>query len=435
MRKLAAVTTIFVIASFAVPLAAAATGGTSTASVTCPLPSGPGSLVVEISDELMLAWDAGRSMAGPVSVALAAGSWDVYLASYDDHSNKTHQAQKHEQWYLEGWSAQAVVFRTATTPDLPESTDIESFFVGSVTNAQPIDQVLAVHAAYPSDEPHSVAPLCAAFYPTGTTPIAPAACPLPTGPGVVNISTELMLAWDADTATAGPVDFALPAGTWDVYLVSYDNHSAKTHQAQTQEQWYLQGWLAGSVVFTTPATADLPEDADYATFFVGSLTTNLAVDQVKAFHAAYPSDQPHSVAPVCAAFMAPGTTPDSTTPATTPGGGGTTPATTPGGGGTTPGGGGTTPATTPGGGGTTPATTPGGGGGDSSSTSETSVAAGLEGNTAQSLQQLPLTGIELETAFAAIVALMFGVLMLRRARLWQGRLERRAARVWRRQLS
>jgi len=63
---------------------------------------------------------------------------------------------------------------------------------------------------------------------------------------------------------------------------------------------------------------------------------------------------------------------------------------------------------------------------------DTSVAAGLEGNTAQSLQQLPLTGIELETAFIAIVALMFGIGLLRRARSWQTRLARREARLWRR---
>jgi hypothetical protein len=66
---------------------------------------------------------------------------------------------------------------------------------------------------------------------------------------------------------------------------------------------------------------------------------------------------------------------------------------------------------------------------------DTSVAAGLEGNTAQSLQQLPLTGIELETAFVAIVAIMFGVGLLRRSRAWQSRLDRRAARVWRRPLT
>ncbi len=66
---------------------------------------------------------------------------------------------------------------------------------------------------------------------------------------------------------------------------------------------------------------------------------------------------------------------------------------------------------------------------------ETSLGAGLGGNTAQSLQQLPLTGIELETAFLAIVAIMFGVHLLRRARAWQSRLDRRSARLWRRPVS
>ena len=47
---------------------------------------------------------------------------------------------------------------------------------------------------------------------------------------------------------------------------------------------------------------------------------------------------------------------------------------------------------------------------------ETTVAAGGEGANAQSLQQLPLTGMELETAFVAIVAVMFGVVLVRRAR-------------------
>ena len=63
---------------------------------------------------------------------------------------------------------------------------------------------------------------------------------------------------------------------------------------------------------------------------------------------------------------------------------------------------------------------------------DTSIAAGLDGSTAQSLQQLPLTGVELETAFLAIVAIMFGIGLLRRARSWQTRLDRRSARLWRR---
>jgi hypothetical protein len=425
MRKFAMVTTLMVIALFAVPIGAIATGGTqnNATAATCPLPSGPGAYVVDISDQLMLAWDAGRSTAGPVPLALPAGSWDVHLVSYDDHSNKTHQTQLEERWFLQGWLGDSIVFTSPATADLPENTDVRDYFVGSLTTSQAIDKVLAVHAAYPSDEPHSVAPLCAAFYPTGTSPVTPVACPLPAGPGVVTISTELMLAWDAATAMAGPVAFSLPAGTWDVQLVSYDNHSAKTHQAQKMEQWYLEGSLNGAVVFQTPATGDLPEDVDYAAFGVGSITTSSAIDQVKAFHFAYPSTEPHSVAPLCASFLPAGTAPD----------GGTTPGD--GNGGTTPGdgNGGTTPGDGNGG------TTPGGGTGDTGTSdgnvTGTTVAAGLEGNTSQTLQQLPLTGIELETAFAAIVALMFGVVLLRRARMWQARLDRRAARVWRRQLS
>jgi hypothetical protein len=66
---------------------------------------------------------------------------------------------------------------------------------------------------------------------------------------------------------------------------------------------------------------------------------------------------------------------------------------------------------------------------------EASGSAGLEGKTAQTLEQLPLTGIELETAFVAVVALVLGVVLLRRARMWQARLDRRAARIWRRPTS
>lgn len=303
MRKTAVVTTLFVIALFALPLGAAATGiGVDNTSVTCPLPETAGAVVIDISDELMLAWDADRSTAGPVSVSVPAGSWDVFVVSYDDHSNKTHQSQLEEQWILRGLAGGVEVLATAATPDLAETTDVQTFAMGTFTTTEALDEVMAVHAAYPSDEPHSVAPLCAGFYPTGTGPNTDPACPFPAGPGVVTISTELMLAWDADSSMAGPVAFDLAAGTWEVFLVSWDNHSAKPHQTQAEEQWYLEGWAGDTLVFTTPATGDLPEDTDFAVFGVGSITVNAAIDQVKAVHAAYPSDDPNSVAPLCATF-------------------------------------------------------------------------------------------------------------------------------------
>jgi len=436
MRKIAVVTTLFVVALFALPLGAAATGGAaSSAATTCPLPTGAGAYVLDISTDRLLAWDSAKSTAGPAAFSLPAGSWDVYLTSFDDHSNKTHQSQLEEQWYLQGLAGAAVVFTTASTPDLPETTDLESFMVGSITTTQAIDHVVAVHAAYPDQyEPHSVAPLCAGFYPTGTAPISPPVCPFPAGPHVVSISSELLLAWDAARSMAGPVDFSLPSGIWDVWAVSYDNHSDKSHQVQLQEKWYLQGLSGTSLVFATPSTPDLPETVDQATFFLGSVSVPSAINNIKAIHTAYPANEPHSVAPLCVAFFPHGTTPTSTdnTTTTTSGGGGTSTTAT-----TTGGGGGTTATTTSGSSTTTTTTTTtttGDSGVSDSGASVTTVAAGLEGNTSQTLQQLPLTGVQLETAFTAIVALMFGVGLVRRARDWQSRLDRRAARVWRRPL-
>lgn len=266
-----------------------------------------------------------------------------------------------------------------------------------------------------------------------------AACPFPAGPNVVSISSELMLAWDdADSAMAGPVAFSLGAGDWEIFLASYDNHSAKSDQAQLDERWYLEGWAGSSLIFTSLATDDLPEDRDMEVFFAGAVTTTEPIDAIKAVHAAFPDDGPQSVAPWCAAFFPEGaTTSSGTTPAdTTPNAiTGTTPNTAPAA--TTGTTSNTATADSTQGGATSSVSTSSVGGPERSDgvTGETSVAAGLEGNTAQSLQQLPLTGIEIETAFAAIVALMFGVVLLRRARDWQSRLKRRAARVWRRPAS
>ncbi|MBT8216000.1 MAG: hypothetical protein HKN74_10775 [Acidimicrobiia bacterium] len=483
MRKLAVVLPLLVLGFFAIPFGAGATGtGNSQTTPDCPLPLAAGAFVVDISTSQLLAWETARATAGPVPFTLPAGNWDVYLTSYDPHSTKTHQMQLEEQWYLVGGNSGGAVFATPPTPDLPESTDLQSWMVGSITTTAAIDHVIAAHYAYPDAfEPHSVVPLCAGFYPSGTAPTGAAACPFPPGPNVVIISSELMLANDAARSTAGPVAFTLAAGTWDAYLVSYDAHSAKPDQVQTDERWYLQGLSGGSPVFATGATQDLPENLDLAIYAIPGVSVPAPIDQVKAIHTAFPDDEPHSVAPLCAAFVPAGGEPPGggTSGTTVTTGGGTTGSTTATTGGTrgsttvTTGGGGTsgtsvttgsTTATTGGGGtsgttattaggttGSTTATTAGGTTGGSSATTAGTTGGGSAGSTsttggtevkgitagteAQSLQQLPLTGVELETAFLAIVALMCGVVLVRRARDWQSRLDRRAARVWRRPLS
>lgn len=246
-------------------------------------------------------------------------------------------------------------------------------------------------------------------------------CPITQGSGVtiVNISSELMLAWDAGKASAGPVAVSLPVGSYGVVLVSWDAHSTKTSQAQTEEQWYLELWGAGATPMTaTGATADLPENLDLSAYDMGTVTIDEPLTAVRAVHAAYPDEfEPHSVAPLCVSFL--GTE--------TSGGNENT-------GGTT-----ATTGTTGNTGGTTATT--GGTGATSGTTSTTAAVTGSgsdevgvlsSGPVSQTLQQLPLTGIQFETALVAILTMLLGILLLRKSRLAQARLERRNARVWRR---
>ncbi|MEE9227896.1 MAG: hypothetical protein V3U47_02890 [Acidimicrobiia bacterium] len=231
-----------------------------------------------------------------------------------------------------------------------------------------------------------------------------------TGVTVVSISTELMLAWDSAKASAGPVPVSLAPGSYEVSVYSWDAHSTKTHQAQTKEQWYLELWGAGTTpVMVSAATPDLPEDVDLAGYHMGTLTITQPVTAVRAVHAAYPDEfEPHSVAPLCAVFTATATNGSE--------GGGDT-----------------------GGEGDTNGTTGGSTGGEAETNGTTGGTTGgsdavavLGDSASQSLQQLPLTGIALEAGFAALLALLGGILLLKRSQSWQSRLERRNARVWRR---
>jgi hypothetical protein len=229
-----------------------------------------------------------------------------------------------------------------------------------------------------------------------------------------------MLAWDSAKASAGPVPVSLAPGSYEVSVYSWDAHSTKTHQAQTKEQWYLELWGAGTTpVMVSAATPDLPEDVDLAGYHLGTLTITQPVTAVRAVHAAFPDEfEPHSVAPLCAVFTATATSGSEGEGDT--GGEGDTNGTT---GGST---GGDTNGTT---GGSTGGDTNGTTGGTTGGSDAVAV---LGDSASQSLQQLPLTGIALEAGFAALLALLGGILLLKRSQSWQSRLERRNARVWRR---
>jgi LPXTG-motif cell wall-anchored protein len=93
----------------------------------------------------------------------------------------------------------------------------------------------------------------------------------------------------------GPIATAVADGTYTVQWASYDSHSAKGDQNQTQEQWYLD--IGGSMSVDTD---DVPEVADLAS---GTLGTNLVVASnsptVMVHHGGQP-DTINSVYALCA---------------------------------------------------------------------------------------------------------------------------------------
>lgn len=126
------------------------------------------------------------------------------------------------------------------------------------------------------------------------------ACPL-TGGTIVEFGTEIRADKGEDQAQAGPVAVSLPAGTYRVTLVSYNDHTEKPFQEQPAEQWYLIFRNNDETVATSRAIRDLPEDQDWLIEVVEfDLVVPQPVTSLVAFHPTWPDQNPNSVTPVCA---------------------------------------------------------------------------------------------------------------------------------------
>lgn len=101
------------------------------------------------------------------------------------------------------------------------------------------------------------------------------------------------------SATAGSV----PAATYDIWLASYDDHSAET-TTEDYEQWLLYMKNGdGSIIGTTKEISDLADGENYRTEKVNSdYRVMRSIATVTAHHVtAYDSNR-NSVTPVCVAF-------------------------------------------------------------------------------------------------------------------------------------
>lgn len=110
-----------------------------------------------------------------------------------------------------------------------------------------------------------------------------------------------------DRNSFGPLLVNIPAGTYNITLVSFDNHlEVPDEEAQLQERWFLQGQNeVGNVVFESLAITDLSENQDLLEELVQE---GVQIDQditewfATHFLGVGESVSAESVTPLCAAF-------------------------------------------------------------------------------------------------------------------------------------
>lgn len=117
---------------------------------------------------------------------------------------------------------------------------------------------------------------------------------------------SVLLANDAASAQTALLRANVPAGRYNVYGVSYDNHADAPWDKEIHEQWRAKGYNAsGTEVISTGATNDLPNGINFNTTRI-SQNVNIAqaVANVRLVHAVTPGTEGYqSIYPVCVAFV------------------------------------------------------------------------------------------------------------------------------------
>ncbi|MFH1385502.1 MAG: hypothetical protein ABIG65_00425, partial [Patescibacteria group bacterium] len=119
-------------------------------------------------------------------------------------------------------------------------------------------------------------------------------------------------ATEAD-AKKGPFNVSLPAGNYQVTLVSYDDHVSHPGQDQPEERYYITlNNSSGNVVATSNSVKDIPDEPINSTWEIVNTTLSVgqAVSSVYAFHMNYasvPTSNWNSMQAICASFDPPGT--------------------------------------------------------------------------------------------------------------------------------
>jgi hypothetical protein len=201
MRRLITTVGLVLCSLVAIPTPAFAT---DAARPACPL---EGDYVVALSHDFLLGWNETQNRLGPFPAALPAGTYELTVASWDDHSEKPDQdnEQPNEIWYLSASGAGTEIARSATTPDLPGGQDLAVVSLGRIELTAAVDSLTAHHGFFDAYNPNSVVPLCAALTEIRVAPVAVAVAAAPAAvEPVITASSQGLLAESTPVAPAAP---------------------------------------------------------------------------------------------------------------------------------------------------------------------------------------------------------------------------------------
>lgn len=104
----------------------------------------------------------------------------------------------------------------------------------------------------------------------------------------------------------GAFDLSVPAGFYDVTLVSHDGYEGRSVVSQDNEQFHVELYDEGALVAATGTIRDLPDYEEYTTISQQvdeSLYVRSSANEVAAVHSFYfNDDSPNSVRPKCVIF-------------------------------------------------------------------------------------------------------------------------------------
>gem|GEM_PF-4395819 len=141
-------------------------------AASCPFSSQTGRTIVNFDGSVLASNGSGLRETSATIGSVPAATYDIWLASYDDHNAET-TTENYEQWLLYMKNGDGSII--GTTNEISDLPDGQNYITEKVNSdyrvTRPIDTVTAHHVTAYDSNRNSVTPVCVAFDLKGGSPL------------------------------------------------------------------------------------------------------------------------------------------------------------------------------------------------------------------------------------------------------------------------